>query len=206
MLERGILTMNPARAIRQQSPPSEDLSEGSELLSNPSYDIMTEDVSRFTTQYYTTVEAQGSPQLLDHSLEGKECSSSSPQPLDPSLERKERSSSSGSSTSGGSKSTSTSSDEGAAVLSQDSPSPSKQAAFTSLCDTTILNQDASSPSKQASFSSLCDTPCDTGSPVRSICTTLTSDTTVGGNDSSSVKHWSYEEQFKQVGSIIEEES
>lgn len=156
MLERGILTMNGSRTLRQPSPPSEDMSEGSDVLSNPSYDIITEDVSRFTTQYYTTVEPQGSPQMAEH------------------LTPKDHSSSSGSSSSGGSKSTSTSSDEGqgVALLHQSSPSMRKRTATP-------------------------DIPSGAPSPVRSMCATLPT-STASSNDSSSVKHWSYEEQFKQV--------
>lgn len=149
--------MNGARTLRQQSPPSEDMSEGSDVLSNPSYDIITEDVSRFTTQYYTTVEPQGSPQMAEHTLTTKDHSSSS-----------------GSSTSGGSKSTSTSSDEGqgVALVHQGSPNIRKRTATP-------------------------DIPSGAPSPVRSMCSTLPT-STASSNDGSSVKHWSYEEQFKQV--------
>ena len=149
--------MNGARTLRQPSPPSEDMSEGSDVLSNPSYDIITEDVSRFTTQYYTTVEPQGSPQMAEHSLTPKDHSSSS-----------------GSSSSGGSKSTSTSSDEGQGV--------------------TLVHQGSPNIRKRTATP---DIPSSAPSPVRSMCTTLPT-STASSNDSSSVKHWSYEEQFKQV--------
>ena len=58
MLERNVLTMNGAKTARQISPPSEDITEASDLLTNPSYDIISGDVGQFTTQYYTTVEPQ----------------------------------------------------------------------------------------------------------------------------------------------------
>ena len=152
--------MNAARTAR---PPSttDDLGENSDLLSNPSYDIITGDVGQFTTQYYHTVETpEGVPSPKDG----------------------EGGSSSDSSCSGRSKTTSTSSDDGGHRKHETgSPLPGEvqpQRAIVSAVPPT-LEYPGSQQGKVA-------VPMCGGVSVQ------------GGADGSSVKHWSYEEQFKQV--------
>lgn len=147
MLERNVLTMNGAKTARQISPPSEDITEASDLLTNPSYDIISGDVGQFTTQYYTTVEPQEN--------------TSSP---------KDGGSSSGTSTSGRSKSSSSSSDEGGRHHLHEQNSPTGiQRSLPPTLEYAVTQQ-------------------------KSMCGI----SSASGTDASSVKHWSYEEQFKQV--------
>ena len=152
MLDRSVLAMNGARTTRRISPSSEDVSETSDVLANPSYHIITEDIGQYTTQYYTTVE-----------------------PQDSTLSPKDGGSSSDTSSSGRSKSSSTSSDEGSHHhhSRQDSPTGVQGSLPPSL--------ESGVPSQQQATG---------GGAVQS--------TGVGVTDGSSVKHWSYEEQFKQV--------
>lgn len=151
MLERSVLTMNSTRTARQISPHSEEISEASDLLANPSYEIIAGDVGQFTTQYYTTVEPQES-----------------------ALSPKDGDSSSDTSSSRRSKSSSSSSDDGGGghqnLREQNSPSE-VQRSLPSSVEYTVTQQ-------KSTGGGLCG-----GS---------------GGSDGSSVKHWSYEEQFKQV--------
>ena len=162
MLDRGVLTMNGARAAGQRSPPpSEDITEASDLLSNPSYDIITEDVGRFTTQYYHTVEPS------EGILSPKDGAGSS----------------SDSSSSGRSKTSSTSSDEGGhhhRKRDQTSP-PSEDVRSSSSLPTTLEYVVPALQQKVAV----------------SVCGSV-SGQGAGGGEGTSVKHWSYEEQFKQV--------
>ena len=155
--------MNSARTARQRSPPpssSEDITEASDLLSNPSYDIITEDVSRFTTQYYHTVEPS------ENILSPKDGGGSS----------------SDSSSSGRSKTSSTSSDEGTHhQRKREHSSPQSGDVHPSSLPTTLEYVVPASQQKVA----------------MSVCESVSGGQGPGG-DSSSVKHWSYEEQFKQV--------
>ena len=151
--------MNVARTARPLSPPSEDISETSDLLSNPSYDIITDDVGRFTTQYYTTVEPQ------ENALSPKDGGGSS----------------SDSSTS--SKSSTSSSDEGQPPGEQSSPPPPGE-----VHRTPTPNMEYS-VSQQKTPTGMCS-----AGP-----TGLTN-----SSDGTSVKHWSYEEQFKQVCHVQDE--
>lgn len=144
-----MLTMNGARTARQISPPSEEISEASDLLSNPSYDIIAGDVGQFTTQYYTTVEPQES-----------------------ALSPKDAGSSSDTSSSGRSKSSSSSSDEGGHHHLREQNSPTGvQISVPPTVDYTVTQQ-------KSTGGALCSSS--------------------SGAEGSSVKHWSYEEQFKQV--------
>ena len=154
--------MNSSRTLRQRSPTpiSEDMGEETDLLSNPTYDI-TGDVSRFTTQYYHTVE-----------------------PQDTTLSPKVGSSSSESSSSGGSKSASTSSDEGPAN-GGDRSSPQIHRTLTPTMEYTVTE------SAEHVASPVVSTICTAAVPSNGIASS--------SSESSSVKHWSYEEQFKQVG-------
>ena len=155
-----MLTMNGARTTRQISPPSEDISEASDVLTNPSYDIIAGDIGQYTTQYYTTVE-----------------------PQDSTLSPKDGGSTSDTSSSGRSKSSSTSSDEGSHhhhhhhSRQQDSPTGVQRSLPPTLESTVVPSQ------QKASGGGMCG---------------AVSTTAVGVTDGSSVKHWSYEEQFKQV--------
>lgn len=156
MLERCVLAMNGARNTRELSPPSEDISESSDLLANPTYDIVTSDVGQFTTQYYHTVEPQES-----HILSPKDCDGSS----------------SDSSTSGRSKISSISSDEGGDHHRHSQREKSSPSGIQGALPATL---EYAIPAK--------------GSPT--VCGGVGSGS--GSSDGSSVKHWSYEEQFKQV--------
>lgn len=160
MLERGVLTMNGARTARQRSPPTapEGIPDSSDLLSNPSYDIITEDVGRFTTQYYHTVEPS------EGVLSPKDGGGSS----------------SDSSSSGRSKTSSTSSDDGGHHhRKREVNSPTSEDVQSSLPPTLEYVVPSS---QQKVAMSLCGGVSGQG----------------GGGEGSSVKHWSYEEQFKQV--------
>ena len=156
MLDRSVLAMNGARTTRRISPSSEDVSETSDVLANPSYDIIAGDIGQYTTQYYTTVE-----------------------PQDTTLSPKDGGSSSDTSSSGRSKSSSTSSDEGSHHhhhSRQDSPTGAQRSLPPAL--------ESGVPSQQQATG---------GGGCGAVQTTG-----VGMTDGSSVKHWSYEEQFKQV--------
>ena len=147
-----MLTMNGARtASRQLSPSSDDITEASDMLTNPSYDIIAGDVGQFTTQYYHTVEPQEPTVLSPKDGDG---------------------SSSDSSTSDRSKSSSTSSDEGGHQRRRKREPDSPTGVQLSL-----------PPSLEYALPA---------QPKTSVATQP------GANDGSSVKHWSYEEQFKQV--------
>lgn len=148
-----MLTMNSTRTARQISPHSEEISEASDMLTNPSYDIIAGDVGQFTTQYYTTVEPQESD-------------------LSPT---KDGDSSSDTSSSRRSKSSSSSSDEGGQHRLREQNSPSE-------VPRSLPPPVEYAGTQQKSTGGLCG-----GS---------------SGTDGSSVKHWSYEEQFKQVCSCV----
>lgn len=143
-------TMNSTRTARQISPHSEEISEASDLLANPSYEIIAGDVGQFTTQYYTTVEPQES-----------------------ALSPKDGDSSSETSSSRRSKSSSSSSDDGGHHNLREQNSPSEvQRSLPPAVEYSVTQQ-------KSTGGGLCG-----GS---------------SGSEGSSVKHWSYEEQFKQVG-------
>ena len=151
--------MNGARTTRQRSPvSSEEIGETSDLLSNPSYDIIAGDVGQFTTQYYHTVEPQESV------LSPKDGGGSS----------------SDSSSSGRSKTSSTSSDEGGqhhGKREQSSPTA----------------EEMQHPSLPPSLEYVV--------PQQKVAVAMCGGGSVasgGSGEGSSVKHWSYEEQFKQV--------
>ena len=152
--------MNGARTARQRSPPTapEGIPGSSDLLSNPSYDIITEDVGRFTTQYYHTVEPS------EGVLSPKDGGGSS----------------SDSSSSGRSKTSSTSSDDGGHHhRKREVNSPTSEDVQSSLPPTLEYVVPSS---QQKVAMSMCGGVSGQG----------------GGGEGSSVKHWSYEEQFKQV--------
>ena len=155
--------MNGARAAGQRSPPSsEDITEASDLLSNPSYDIITEDVGRFTTQYYHTVEP--SEGILSPKDGGGGSSSDS-------------------SSSGRSKTSSTSSDEGGHHhRKSDQTSPPSEDVRSSASLPTTLEYVVPALQQKVAVS---------------VCGSV-SGQGAGGGEGTSVKHWSYEEQFKQV--------
>lgn len=179
------MTMNGAtRTARQQlSPPpspSEDLHNnmgGGEtsniLLSNPSYDIITGDVSQFATQYY-------------HTVEPSENAMSSPKDGDGS--------SSDSSSSGRSKISSTSSDEGS---QQQSHRKKEQNLSPSLIESVPRTLPMSSGSSVDTHDYTA-TPSSQQQQQKVAMAMCSSSGGSGVPEGTSVKHWSYEEQFKQV--------